>query len=124
MQHDDDKKHSTNFLQPEFYASADHDLPRIAWTPESTDLHVNLVTLGANEEIGEHVNESLDILLTCLAGEGHIRLGEDVIPLTAGTVILIPMGAGRHIVAGNTMLRYTTCHRKRGGLMPTPAKRG
>lgn len=118
-----DKKISANIIQPGAYASPDTHLPRIAWTPESTDLHVNLVALGANEEIGEHVNESLDVLLTCLTGDGEIRVDADVIPLTAGTVILIPMGAQRHIVAGNNTLRYTTCHRKRGGLMPKMKKR-
>jgi quercetin dioxygenase-like cupin family protein len=105
------------------YGSPSRSLPRIAWTPESTDLHVNLVALGAGEEIGEHVNESLDVLLTCLAGEGELHIDDDVIPLASGTVCVIPMGSRRRIVAGNNMLRYTTCHRKRGGLMPTVQSR-
>jgi quercetin dioxygenase-like cupin family protein len=101
------------------YGSPSRSLPRIAWTPESTDLHVNLVALDAGEEIGEHVNESLDVLLTCLVGQGELRIDDEAIPLGSGTVCVIPMGSRRRIVAGNNMLRSTTCHRKPGGLMPT-----
>jgi len=105
-------------LQPDSYA-LDRDLPRIAWTPDSTDLHLNLVSLQPGEEIGAHVNQSLDVVLTCLAGSGDIEVAAERITLQPGTVVLIPAGMNRHIVAGNNGVRYTTCHRKRGGMMPT-----
>jgi quercetin dioxygenase-like cupin family protein len=114
-----DKSMPANVLQPTAYATPETPLPRIAWAPEIADLHVNLVALNASESIGEHVNESLDVLLTCLAGEGELRIDDEIIPLIPGTVAVIPRGTRRGIVAGNNMLRYMTCHRKRGGLMPT-----
>lgn len=115
---------ATDVIQPDSYASAETILPRIAWTPESTDLHINLVSLNAGEGIGEHVNQALDVLLTCLAGSGELHVDEDIIPLIPGTVVLIPMGASRSVVANDNMIRYTTCHRKRGGIMPTVTSRG
>lgn len=105
-------------LQPEDYA-ADRDLPRIAWTPASTDLHLNLVILTPGEEIGAHVNQTLDVVLTTLAGNGTLVVDDEPVPLQPGTIALIPQGASRHVVAGDNGLRYITCHRKRGGIMPT-----
>lgn len=106
-------------LQPDDYASPDITLTRIGWTPESTDLHINLVSLKPGESIAEHVNETLDVLLTCLFGAGELHIDEETVPLVPGTVALIPQGSRRSIVANNNTLRYTTCHRKRGGLLPT-----
>lgn len=107
-------------LQPE--AWTEQDLPRIAWTPASDDLHLNLVSLKPREEIGEHVNQALDVVLTCLAGEGTLHVEDEEVPLRPGTVAMIPMATRRRIVAGNNTLRYTTCHRKRGGIMPVARK--
>lgn len=107
-----------NVLQPDAW-NTDHDLPRIAWTPESTDLHVNLVSLRAGEEIGAHVNHALDVVLTCLAGRGTLDVEGESVPLRPGTVAVIPKGASRRVVAGDNVLRFTTCHGKRGGLVPS-----
>ncbi len=85
------------------YDLMDASLPRIAWAPESTDLHVNLVMLYPGESIGKHVNETLDVLLTCLAGEGEAQVDGDVIPshpapsrssLSARTAALSPATTG------------------------------
>jgi quercetin dioxygenase-like cupin family protein len=84
---------------------------------------VNLVVLHGGEAIGEHVNQTLDVLLTCLAGEGGLHVDGKHVPLTPGTVALIPLGTRRRVVAGDSGLRYTTCHRKRGGIMPTIHRR-
>ena len=109
----------TDVIHAEEYAAPDSRLPRIAWTPESEDLHVNLVTLNAGSVIGEHTNQTLDVLLTCLEGAGELRVDGDTIPLHSGTIVLIPKGTKRSITAGGGTLRYITCHRKRGGIMPT-----
>ena len=95
---------------------------RIGWTPESVDLHVNLVHLRAGEAIAEHVNASLDVLLTCLDGSGTLVVDGNNIPLAAGSVALIAKGSTRGVVAGEDGIRYTTCHGKRGGIMPAPAR--
>lgn len=92
---------------------------RIRWTPESADLHVNLVDLRAGEEITEHVNASLDVLLTCLDGGGTLVVDGDNMALGAGSIALIAKGSKRGVIAGPDGIRYTTCHGRRGGLMPT-----
>lgn len=97
--------------------------PRIAWSPESSDLHVNVVVLKPGESIGEHVNASLDVVMTCLAGEGTLTVDGEDIAFSPGTVALVPTGAIRGVVAGNNGVQYTTCHRKRGGIMPTVQSR-
>jgi quercetin dioxygenase-like cupin family protein len=96
---------------------------RIRWTPESTDLHVNLVDLRVGEMIGSHVNASLDVVMTCLTGHGKLTIDRESIPMEAGSIALIPKGAQREIVAGDAGMRYTTCHQKRGGIMPTVGRR-
>lgn len=106
-------------IQHQEYDMVDASLPRILWIPESTDLHVNLVVLHGGEAIAEHVNEALDVLLTCLASDGDLHIGGERISLKAGTVVLVPLGTGRGVVAGSEGLRDTTCHRKRGGIIPT-----
>lgn len=105
------------------YALDAPSLPRIAWAPERADLHVNLVVLHGGEVIGEHINQTLDVLLTCLAGNGDLHVDGEIVPLTPGTVALMPLGAGRGVASGNGGLRYTTCHLKRGGIMPTVHRR-
>lgn len=113
---------SLDVLQPDTYAER-QTLPRITWTPESQDLHVNLVALNRNEGIGEHVNQTLDVLLACLSGDGILTVDGDTVSLQPGTVALISAGAKRGVVTGNYGMRYTTCHRKRGGLIPTMTSR-
>ncbi len=56
---------------------------RIRWTPATSDLHVNLVDLRAGEQIGEHVNAALDVLLTCLDGDGTLVVDGDATTLLA-----------------------------------------
>lgn len=96
---------------------------RIRWTPESSDLHVNLVDLRAGEKIGTHVNTALDVLLTCLDGDGTLLVDGEETSLHPGTIALIPKGARRGVIAGERGVRYTTCHARRGGLIPTVTER-
>lgn len=96
---------------------------RIRWTPESTDLHLNLVDLRTGELIASHVNTALDVVITCLTGDGVINVDEESIPLAPGSIVLVPKGSRREIIAGEGGIRYTTCHQKRGGIMPTVGRR-
>jgi quercetin dioxygenase-like cupin family protein len=98
-------------------------LPRIVWTATSDDLHVNLIALAPHEEIGEHVNAHLDVLQTGISGDGTLVIDGEEIPFGAGSVVLIPRGAMRGTRAGADGLRYVTCHRRRGGIMPTVQRR-
>lgn len=96
---------------------------RIRWTPESGDLHLNLVDLRAGEEIASHINAALDVILTCLDGTGTLVVDGDNIVMTPGSIALIAKGSTRGVLAGPDGMRYTTCHLKRGGLMPSQAQR-
>lgn len=93
---------------------------RIRWTPGSADLHLNLVDLRPGEEIAGHVNTALDVVLTCLDGSGTLVVDGDNIDMEPGSVAMIARGSTRAVIAGPDGIRYTTCHGKRGGLMPTP----
>lgn len=108
-----------NVIQPSEYTDSGNTLPRIVWAPVIEDLHVNLVNLTSGQEIGTHTNQSLDVLLTCMNGSGDLTLDGEVVPLHPGTIAVIPKGISRRIVASSEGLQYTTCHRKRGGIMPS-----
>jgi mannose-6-phosphate isomerase-like protein (cupin superfamily) len=104
-------------------AYADETLPRIVWTATGDDLHVNLIALGPGEEIGEHVNAQLDVLQACLEGDGTLTIDGEALPFRAGSVVLVPKGATRSTRAGERGLRYITCHRRRGAIMPSIQRR-
>lgn len=95
------------------------DHTRIRWVPETEDLHMNVVHLRPGEEIGEHVNAALDVIITCLQGDGVLTADDARTAMQAGSIALIPRGANRHIQAGDQGMVYTTVHRKRGGILPT-----
>lgn len=97
----------------------DADTPRIAWSPDTDDLHMNVVVLRPYEGIPTHINQTLDVIVTCLHGAGVLTIDEEPIAIEAGSIALIPRGSERQITANDETLIYTTVHRKRGGLMPT-----
>lgn len=96
---------------------------RNVWQPATDDLHMNVLVLRGGEEIAPHVNQVLDVIVTCLRGSGTITIENDSVTMLPGSIVLIPQGSTRHIVADAAGLVYTTVHRKRGGLMPSVATR-
>lgn len=103
------------------------DLPdehlRNVWQPPTDDLHMNVLVLRGGEEIAQHVNQVLDVIVTCLRGSGTITVEDERIMVETGSIVLVPQGAKRHILADENGMVYTTVHRKRGGLMPTVPNR-
>lgn len=95
---------------------------RNVWQPDTDDLHMNVLVLRAGESIGHHVNQLLDVVVTCLRGSGTITIDDETITVEPGSIVLIRQGADREIEAGPEGIMYTTVHRKRGGIMPTMAK--
>lgn len=99
------------------------DLPdehlRNVWQPDTEELHMNVLVLRAGEQIDKHVNQVLDVLVTCLRGSGTITIDQEQIDIESGSIVLIRQGTERVIQAGADGMVYTTVHRKRGGLMPT-----
>ena len=92
---------------------------RNVWQPETNDLHMNVLVLREGEQIAKHVNQVLDVIVTCLRGSGTISINQDEVEVEPGSIVLIPQGAERVIQAGSGGMVYTTVHRKRGGIMPT-----
>lgn len=93
------------------------------WTNTSDDLNVNLLMFRAGEEIQEHVNTELDVLLVGIAGEGVISVNGEPHPLPPGRTMIVPKGARRGTRVMGERFAYLTCHRRRPGLMPTIGKR-
>ena len=87
------------------------------------DLNVNLVRLAPDEYLDAHVNAEVDVLLVGVAGAGAVELADGDQPLAPGVALYLPKGARRAIRAGSQGLAYLTCHRRRGGLMPTVTAR-
>lgn len=58
-----------------------------------------------------HVNDSADVLVVCLGGQGQVTVDGIAQPLEPGRVIVLPRGARRSILA-QTRLLYLTAHRR------------
>ena len=111
-------------------ASLVADLPAIArsltqsgtaWTLKSDDLNANLLVLNEGGRSSQHVNELLDVLIIGISGSGFVTIDGEASKLGAGGVILAPKGSRRSIRAVGEQFAYLTCHRRRGGLWPTPS---
>ena len=92
---------------------------RNVWQPDTDELHMNVLVLRAGEQIDKHINQVLDVIVTCLRGSGTILINQEHIDVEPGSIVLVRQGAERVIQAGSEGMVYTTVHRKRGGLMPT-----
>lgn len=99
------------------------DLPkehlRNVWQPDTDELHMNVLVLRAGEQIDQHINQVLDVIVTCLQGSGTITIDQQQTAVEPGSIVLIRQGSERVIQAGPDGIVYTTVHRKRGGIMPT-----
>ena len=84
------------------------------------DLNVNLVRLMPDESLEAHINAEVDVLLVGIAGAGAVELDVGDESLDAGSAVYVPKNMRRAIRAGSQGVTYLTCHRRRGGLMPTP----
>ncbi len=80
------------------------------------DLDANLIRLGAGEDIGEHVNAAVDVLILVWEGSGELTIGDETVQLQRGVVALVPSGARRSIRARTAPIRYLTVHIRRDPL--------
>ena len=90
-----------------------------AWAHQSADLNVNLLVFAAGAGVAAHVNAEIDVLLVGVAGEGVVEIDEVAFPLGAGRAIVVPKGSRRATRAGSDRFAYLSCHRRRGGLLPS-----
>ncbi len=86
------------------------------WGAESEDLNATIVEWPPGEGPPEHVNETRDVLVVCLDGEGTIGVDRQEQALRLGVAVVVPKGARRVISAGPRGIRYLTAHLRRGGL--------
>lgn len=94
--------------------------PGVAWSRQSDDLNVNLITFATGEGVDEHVNQEVDVLIVVIGGEGILAVDGLHRPLRAGQAVIIPKGALRRITSASERFAYLTCHRRRAGLWPVP----
>jgi quercetin dioxygenase-like cupin family protein len=105
---------SANFDQ---LVAAAPDRVGVIWALEgSGDLNANLVRFVTGGGVGEHVNEEVDVLFVGVAGSGFARVSGEEHPLSAGTLVFVPKGAGRSTVALSDGFAYLTVHRRQGPL--------
>lgn len=84
--------------------------------PHDGDLDANLVVLHPEGSIGEHVNREVDVLVVVRAGAGTLLVDGEAIPLSAGTLVMVPRDRARSLVAGSDGVEYLSIHRRRAGL--------
>jgi mannose-6-phosphate isomerase-like protein (cupin superfamily) len=98
--------------------AADHGSDGPVYSVTSTDLNVNLVRFDGGRGVPAHINETLDVLLLAVSGEGLLEIDGELRPFSAGQLCLVPAGARRAIRSAGGPFAYLTCHRRRPGLMP------
>ncbi|MEE1929624.1 hypothetical protein V1J52_15770 [Streptomyces sp. TRM 70351] len=87
-------------------------------------LDANCVRLAPGAEVAEHVENTVDVLLLVLSGDGHLTGGGGRLALSAHTVAWLPRGARRSLRAGADGLLCLTVHTRRPGLTITRAAPG
>jgi quercetin dioxygenase-like cupin family protein len=97
-------------------AAASGDRDGAVWSLETDDLDANLVRLGRAGTIGEHTNDEVDVVIVVLDGDGVVRIDDERHEVRSRTLVCVPRGTTRGIVAGDDGLVYVTVHRRRRGL--------
>lgn len=96
----------------------------VVWSISPQGFHTNLVVLDPHKAIDLHRNDSVDVLVVVLAGDGTATVGGRKIALVSMSALLIERGTARSISAGPSGLRYLTVHDERGPLTITPRQHG
>jgi quercetin dioxygenase-like cupin family protein len=87
----------------------------VVWALDSPQMNANLVTLRPGDEIPEHVNDEVDVLLVAESGFGELSIDGQVSPFGAASIALIPRGARRSIQSASGLV-YFSIHQRRSGL--------
>ena len=90
------------------------------WRHQGEDLNANLLVFARGDGVAEHVNAEVDVLLVGIAGEGVVDVDGSRRILRAGQALVVPKGARRGTRGVSDRFAYLTCHRRRGGLWPSP----
>ncbi|MFC9679288.1 cupin domain-containing protein [Streptomyces sp. NPDC056948] len=80
-------------------------------------LDANLIRIPPQGRIDTHTEPDLDVLLLVVAGDGTLGPAADPqTTLAPGTLVWLPHGSERSLVAGSSGLSYVTVHRRRPGM--------
>ncbi|MEU4490483.1 hypothetical protein AB0H94_37415 [Streptomyces purpurascens] len=79
-------------------------------------LDANLIRIPPRGRIDTHTEPDLDVLLLVVAGDGTLGPAADPQALAPGTLVWLPHGSERSLVAGTSGLSYVTVHRRRPGM--------
>lgn len=79
-------------------------------------LDANLVRIPPGGRIGTHTEPDLDVLLLVVVGDGTLGPAADPQPLADGSLVWLPRGSSRGLIAGSSGLSYVTVHRRRPGV--------
>lgn len=97
--------------------SVRHDGP--VWSLNSEQLNLNLLRFGNGAGVASHVNTEVDVFGVVVEGEGVLTLNDTEYVVRTGQAFLIPRGVRRAIKGTSATFAYLSCHRQRGGLMPS-----
>ncbi|MFD8545521.1 cupin domain-containing protein [Streptomyces sp. NPDC059649] len=89
-------------------------------------LDANVVRIPPAGRVAPHTEPDLDVLLLVVAGDGTLLSADGSRPLAEGSLVWLPHGATRGLVAGAGGLSYLTVHPRRPGMRiqpPPPADR-
>jgi quercetin dioxygenase-like cupin family protein len=87
---------------------------RLAESPRQLD--ANLVRLAPLAQVAPHAEGDLDVLLLVVEGSGSLHTDHDVVALAEQSLIWLPRGSRRSLVAGPSGLAYLTVHQRRPGM--------
>ncbi len=87
----------------------------VVWALTSPQINANLVTIRPGDQIHEHINDEVDVLLVTESGAGQVMIDEVATTLGPASVVLVPRGA-RRSVSSEAGLAYYSIHHRRDGL--------
>ena len=90
-----------------------------AWSYESTDLDMTLLSWTPPQEITTHINDEVDVVLIGVIGTGEVTVDGEVYHLAPGQLLLIPKHAERSLRCLGERWSYLSLHQRRRGLWPT-----
>ncbi|MEU6553845.1 hypothetical protein ABZ915_26745 [Streptomyces sp. NPDC046915] len=85
-------------------------------------LDANVVRLPPARRVDPHTEPDLDVLLLVVAGEGTLVSAEGTQALGTGSLVWLPHGSSRGLVAGAAGMSYLTVHRRRPGMQIRPSR--
>lgn len=89
----------------------------VVWSlPHGGDLDANFVHLEPGGVIDAHVNTEVDVVVSVVAGRGHLTLDGTAHQLSSDLFALIPKDVRREIRAGADGITFLSVHRRRDGL--------